>query len=207
MIVHFIVYSLKENKNVICVTIFAFVLLGFLCLSGNAGYLQIMRIYEMFLLPFMGCWIVCGFWDYIDQDVREAYLSYPKSRLVMGVGKIFCLTFVFFLLYCVLFLFTFMHMEGKIVYLTGMCFEILFWSFLGFFLIVKTKNMIMSISMIWIYTAAQVLDVEKYFEKISIYIYNCDSIEVIWLKGGIVLLLGIILMVRGQKEFNNMNII
>lgn len=201
---HLVIYSLKEIKNVIIISISAFVLLGSLCMSGNANSLQIMKAYEMFLLPFVGCWAICGFWDYTTLEVQEVFLSYPKSRLTMGIGKNTCVMVIFLFLYSILFFYTFRGIEGNGVYYIGMCSEIFFWSFFGFFLIIKTQNIAISTSIIWIYTAIQILDIERYFEKISIYVYGCDSKESILCKGFILIILGSFFMIKGQKKLNKL---
>lgn len=201
---HLLVYSLKEIKNTIVLSSCAFLMLGCFSVGGEVPVMQSLKGFEMFLLPFAGCWTICSFWDYVAPDVREVFLSYPKSRILMGIGKSFYIAAVYFALYSLLCFCVFGKSEGVYIYYIGMCSEIFFWIFFGFFLIMRFQNIIVSISIIWTYTAIQILDVEGYFEKLSIYTYNCNSIEGILGKGCILILLGSFFMIKGQKTLDKL---
>lgn len=84
--------------------------------------------------------------------------------------------------------------------------EIIFGSSMGYYLVICTRNIILSISVIWMYTATQVLDVEKYFAFIAIYLYPYDTISEIITKGIILLVNSAILLFIAQKRFNNLKL-
>lgn len=206
MLHHFIPYTLKENRNVILTSLCSFTFIGLMCLCSNANSMQILKIYEMFLLPHSACWAIYSLLDYIEPNIREVFLSYPKSRLSMGFGKATYMSFIFIILFGILFFLSFPHMQESFLYFSALCIEIIFWSYLGFFLIVTSQNVILSMSLIWIYTAIQILDIEKYFETLSIYMYNCDSMNSIMSKISVLLLLGFTFAFRGHKKFSKMTV-
>lgn len=199
-------YTIVENKNMIIITLMLYSIIGILCNFGNSKDIQVLKTYEMFLLPFAACWVIYSFWDYVDKNSCEIFLSYPKSRLVISFSKITCMLVLYILVYSILFLISFSELEMKAVYYLGTITEIIFWSSAGYYLVIGTRNMILSIAVIWIYTAAQILDVEKYFAFIAVYFYPYDTISEIITKGGILLVFSVILLFAAQKKFNHMKL-
>lgn len=199
-------YALIENQNIIIITLIAYCIIGVLCNFGDSKDIQILKIYEMFLLPFVACWIIYSFWDYVDKNTCEIFLSYPKSRLTISFFKITYMMVLYVIVYSILFLISFSELEIKEIYYIGTITEIIFWSAIGYYLVICTRNIILSMAVIWIYTATQVLDVEKYFAFIAIYIYSYDTIPEIISKCSVLLVISIILLWVGQKKFNSMKL-
>jgi len=123
---HLLIYSVRQIRYMIVITLILFAVAGAFCIHTKAGAFQIMKVYEMFLLPFSACWVICGYWDYIDPESMELFCSYPRSRICMGTGKLFLLMCLFLSGYTVLFLVTFRNISDYIVYFGGMCSEIFF---------------------------------------------------------------------------------
>lgn len=199
-------YALIENKNIIIITLIIYSIIGIMCNFGDSKDIQVLKTYEMFLLPFVACWIIYSFWDYVDKNICEIFLSYPKSRLAISFSKITYMLVLYIIVYSILFLISFSELEMKSIYYFGTIAEIIFWSSVGYYLVICTRNIILSISVIWIYTATQVLDVEKYFSLIAIYFYPYDTISEIIIKGGILLIISVILLFVAQKKFDNMKL-
>lgn len=199
-------YALIENKNIIIITLIIYSIIGMMCNFGDSKDIQVLKTYEMFLLPFVACWIIYSFWDYVDKNICEIFLSYPKSRLAISFSKITYMLVLYIIVYSILFLISFSELEMKSIYYFGTIAEIIFWSSVGYYLVICTRNIILSISVIWIYTATQVLDVEKYFSLIAIYFYPYDTISEIIIKGGILLIISVILLFVAQKKFDNMKL-
>ena len=199
-------YALIENKNIIIITLIIYSIIGMMCNFGDSKDIQMLKTYEMFLLPFVACWIIYSFWDYVDKNICEIFLSYPKSRLAISFSKITYMLVLYIIVYSILFLISFSELEMKSIYYFGTIAEIIFWSSVGYYLVICTRNIILSISVIWIYTATQVLDVEKYFSLIAIYFYPYDTISEIIIKGGILLIISVILLFVAQKKFDNMKL-
>ena len=199
-------YALIENKNIIIITLIIYSIIGIMCNFGDSKDIQVLKTYEMFLLPFVACWIIYSFWDYVDKNICEIFLSYPKSRLAISFSKITYMLVLYIIVYSILFLISFSELEMKSIYYFGTIAEIIFWSSVGYYLVICTRNIILSISVIWIYTATQVLDVEKYFSLIAIYFYPYDTISEIIIKGSILLIISVILILVAQKKFDNMKL-
>lgn len=200
------IYSYKEIKKIIVVTVIVFMLFGFICNTGDAAFIQIIKAYEMFLLPFMGCWSISGFVDFVDSETREVFLSYSRSRMTIGLIRILSLTLGFIFLCTLLFWGTFFGENINRIYFVGICAEIFFWSSLGYLLLMTLRNIMVSISIIWIYTAIQILDVQHYFKIISIYVYDCDGVASIILKTVLLFILSGLLAIIAQKRFSIMTI-
>lgn len=113
---------------------------------------------------------------------------------------------MYIIIYSILFFIPFSELEMKEIYYFCTMTEIIFWSSMGYYLVICTRNIILSISVIWIYTATQVLDVEKYFAFIAIYLYPYDTISEIITKGIILLVISAILLFIAQKRFNNLKL-
>lgn len=203
---HLLPYSFRQIQFIFWVTLFIFCIMGFLCIRGDAETVQIMKVYEMILLPFTACWVICGFWDYIDAEAREVFLSYPKSRVRMGGVKVFYFMLVFLLFYAVLFFSTFGLEFENIFCFIGMCAEVFFWNFVGFFMIMEIRNVGIALAVVWGYTAIQVLDVEKMFSFMSIYMYDLDSLQGIRNKSIILLVLGSACAFGGQRKMNHLHL-
>lgn len=199
-------YALVENKNIIIITLIVYSIIGILCNFGDSKDIQVLKTYEMFLLPFVACWIIYSFWDYVDKNICEIFLSYPKSRLAISFSKITYMLVLYVIVYSILFLISFSELEIKTIYYFGTITEIIFWSSIGYYLVICTRNIILSMAAIWIYTATQVLDVEKYFAFIAIYVYPYDTISEIITKCFVLLVISVILLSVAQKKFNNMKL-
>lgn len=199
-------YVLIENKNIIFITLIIYCIMGIICNFGDSKDIQVLKTYEMFLLPFIACWIIYSFWDYVDKNICEIFLSYPKSRLAISFSKISYMLMLYIIMYSILFFISFSSLEMKLVYYFGTISEIIFWSSAGYYLVVCTRNIIFSIAIVWIYTATQVLDVEKYFTFIAIYLYSYDTISEIISKCVILLIISAILLLVAQKKFNKMRL-
>lgn len=65
---HLLIYSVRQIRYMIVITLILFAVAGAFCIHTKAGAFQIMKVYEMFLLPFSACWVICGYWDYIDPE-------------------------------------------------------------------------------------------------------------------------------------------
>lgn len=101
---HFI-YSIVENLNIIIVTLIAYCIIGILCNLGDSEYIRILKLYELFLLPFAACWVIYSFWDYVDRNTCEVFLSYPRSRLTISFSKITYMVVLYVIIYSILFCF------------------------------------------------------------------------------------------------------
>lgn len=203
---HLLIYSVRQIRYMIVITLILFAVAGAFCIHTKAGAFQIMKVYEMFLLPFSACWVICGYWDYIDPESMELFCSYPRSRICMGTGKLFLLMCLFLSGYTVLFLVTFRNISDYIVYFGGMCSEIFFWCATGFLSTIVLKNAGAAICIVWIYTAAQILDVEKNFSFLAIYMYEEDTLKSVQHKEILLIFLGSICTVLGQRRMNQLQV-
>ena len=62
---HLLIYSVRQIRYMIIITLILFAVAGAFCIHTKAGVFQIMKVYEMFLLPFSACWVICGSqWNY-----------------------------------------------------------------------------------------------------------------------------------------------
>lgn len=199
-------YILQEEKMIIIITLIVYGFLGGLCNLGGAAQILILKTYEIFLIPFVACWSIYAFWDYVDNDVYEVYLSYPKSRLIISFSKIAVVLMLYLIMYSILFWYTFTELDIRAIYYIGTTGEIFFWTAIGYCLIICSRSIIISIASVWIYTAIQILDVEKHFSFMAIYLYVYDNANAIVIKAGILLMISVILITITQLKFNRMKL-
>lgn len=68
------------------------------------------------------------------------------------------------------------------------------------------KNAGAAICIVWIYTAAQILDVEKNFSFLAIYMYEADTLKSVQHKEILLIFLGSICTVLGQRRMNQLQV-
>ena len=74
---HLLIYSVRQIRYMIIITLILFAVAGAFCIHTKAGVFQIMKVYEMFLLPFSACWVICGYWA-----VSYTHLTLPTTERV-----------------------------------------------------------------------------------------------------------------------------
>lgn len=195
----------KELGYIKYITFVIIMILGLFCRLGEAETTIILKSFEMFLLPFSAWWIIQGFYNYVDESAKEIYLSYPLSRFFSGIFKLVCYYIIFFSLIITVFLYI-NREEVSIIYIIALLSESLLWIGIGFFLVVFTKNIVLSLGIVWGYVAIQVLDIDKYFKNICIYFYDINYFSALISKIIVIDILALFLMLLAQGRFHKMNL-
>ena len=177
--------------------------LAVFCWGNGIQPLSILESFEMFIFPLSGWWVIQEFYSYVDEEEREVYMSYPLSRRYIGIIGYTC-AFSLFAVPAVMILACLLRQQNSVLFYGTMFSEILVWISMGFFFVMMTKNIVVSVGIIWIYASMQILDISGSFRPISICFYFVSDIHIMFRKMIVLFFIAAALSISAQKKFEMM---
>lgn len=202
-------YNFQEIGIIRYIPLMVLLIMSLLCRNSPAETMVILKSAELFLPPFVIFWVIPLFFNYVNADTREVYLSYPCSRKKQGILRIILFMLLFDIFLTTAFFVAIHSWKEYSLYLLILCVQSLFYASLGFLLIVITKNIVISIGIILGYVGIQVLDTSHIFKTISLKfsdIYNGQMGDVI-LKLIVVFSISIFFLVSAQRRFECLEVV
>lgn len=199
-------YNIQEMGILRYFPLMILCIMSLLCRNSPAEAIVILKSLELFLPPFVIFWIIPLFFNYVNAAAREVYLSYPCSRKKQGILRVILFMLLFDGFLTAAFFAAVRSWKEYSLYLLILCVQTFFYAALGFFMIVTTKNIVISIGIILAYVGLQVLDTSHIFDMISLRfsgIYHGKSSTVI-LKLSIVFAISAFLLVHAQQRFERL---
>lgn len=203
-----IYYDFRRLEAFRVIPIAVVCILSLLSMRSTAEEIVILKSMELFLTPLVTWWIVPCFFNYVNEDTREAYLSYPYSRYALGIFRILFWSFIYYVLLLAAFLVRAGRQEGYGLYFLIFMVQVMFYACFSFFLIIYTRNIVLSFGVIWGYVGVQVLDANHRFSGMSVCFYEIfyEGLQAIAMKGIIILVFSMFFMLYAQMRFNRMEV-
>jgi hypothetical protein len=174
--------------------------------KSTADTLIKIRSLELFFPPLISLWIIPLFNNYVNEDTGEMFLSYPFSRKKQGAARVLLFTGIYLLLLYLSYIISISFDKSYWFYLFFMTVQCFFFAGISFLLIIKTRNIVVSMEIVLAYAGIQALDVNNTFLIIEVYFYNNiygDPILLI-IKVLMEMFLGSLFLVSGQRSFDKM---
>lgn len=202
-------YNFQDIGTIRYIPLIALFIMSLLCRNSPADTIVILKSVELFLPPLVICWVIPLFFNYVNADTREVYLSYPCSRKKQGILRVIFFVLLFDVFLAAAFFVAIHSWKEYSLYLLIVCVESYFYASLGFLLIVITKNIVISIGMVLGYVGIQVLDTSHVFQIISLGFYDMyyGQMGNVILKLIIVFSIATLFLVIAQRRFDCLKVV